>query len=260
MLKQLNIQNYVLIDHLEIEFSPAFNIITGETGAGKSILLGAIGMLEGQRADTKSLSDPNKNCVVEGTFDLSKHAHLKTVFEELDLDFDTICQIRRQINPSGKSRVFINDTPVTLDILKKISEYLLDIHSQHDTLLLASQEYQLGLCDLYGELEGLRSEYQGFFQAYKKAEAKKKKMLDEAALMRKEHDYNHFVWAELEKAELDSIEQEELENKLERIENTEAIRRNFCAAAALLSSEQNGVEWQIRECLQYLNKYGKFVF
>jgi DNA repair protein RecN (Recombination protein N) len=258
MLKHLNIQNYVLIDKLEIDFSNAFNVITGETGAGKSILLGAIGMLEGKRADTKALADSDKNCIVEGTFDVSKHAHLKAVFEDAEIEFEDICQIRRLINPSGKSRVFINDAPVTLDVLKKISEHLLDIHSQHDTLLLASTDYQLLLCDLYGELEELKNQYFTYFQEWKKAESKKKKMLHEIERMKKEYDYNHFVWKELADAGLDNIEQEKLEKKLEKIDNIELIKKQFFAASALLSGENGGAETQIREALQFFNKTSQY--
>jgi DNA repair protein RecN (Recombination protein N) len=148
MLIDLKIKNYALIEQLEMNPSPVLNIITGETGAGKSIMLGAIGLLLGNRADSKLLFNQAQKCVIEGVFDISQY-NLKEVFTTEDLDFDEQCILRREISPSGKSRAFVNDTPVTLDVLRKIGENLMDIHSQHDTLQLGDTSFQLNILDIY---------------------------------------------------------------------------------------------------------------
>jgi DNA repair protein RecN (Recombination protein N) len=150
MLTNLLIRNYALIEKLEFGPSQHLNIITGETGAGKSIMLGAIGMLMGNRADTKVLFDQEQKCIIEGTFHIEEYA-IQPLFEEEDIDYETSCLIRREISPNGKSRAFINDTPVTLDTLKRIGLRLMDIHSQHDTMQLGSNTYQINLVDLYAQ-------------------------------------------------------------------------------------------------------------
>ncbi|MDQ3393197.1 MAG: AAA family ATPase, partial [Bacteroidota bacterium] len=150
MLRNLTIKNYALIKHLEMTPSPELNIITGETGAGKSIMLGAIGLLLGKRADVRSLYNEEEKCIIEGSFDLSSY-RLKELFQDEDLDYEPTTIIRREISHTGKSRAFINDTPVTLEILKSIGSNLMDIHSQHDTLLLGSNNYQLSIIDSYAQ-------------------------------------------------------------------------------------------------------------
>src|SRR5690349_25089548 len=158
MLTQLTIKNYALIKQLEFTPSADLNVITGETGAGKSIMLGALGLLMGNRADTKVLWDENEKCVTEGVFDIRSYK-LKSVFKAEDLDYDDHTVIRREISPGGKSRAFINDTPVTLEVMKRIGNLLMDIHSQHETLQLGNQSFQLNLVDTYAENSSLLNEY-----------------------------------------------------------------------------------------------------
>ena len=168
MLKSLSIKNFALIKELEIAPSENLNIITGETGAGKSIMLGAVGLLLGNRVDTKVLFDQQHKCVIEGTFDVSDYA-IEEQFTSNDLDFSSECIIRREINIQGKSRAFVNDTPVTLEILKAIGSRLMDVHSQHDTIVLGSNEYQLSIIDVFAGTTDLLKDYQEKFQNFKSA-------------------------------------------------------------------------------------------
>src|SRR3989304_3816688 len=168
MLKQISIQNYALIDVLEISFSENLNTITGETGAGKSILLGALSLIVGSRADTSVLQDKTKKCVVEGTFDVKDYS-LKDFYKENELDYANETVIRREINPEGKSRAFINDTPVTLNILKELGERLIDIHSQHETLTLNSSGFQLSVLDSFASHHDLLEQYKDEDRNYKSA-------------------------------------------------------------------------------------------
>ena len=223
MLKHLVIKNYALIQHLEMEPSQMLNIITGETGAGKSIMIGAVGLLLGKRADIKVLYDEEKKCVIEGVFDLSSY-ELKDFFTDNDLDYQQQSIIRREINPSGKSRAFVNDTPVTLDVLKALGSYLMDVHSQHDTLLLASNEYQLSILDAYAQNQEILLQYRQTYKKYKKAEKEYSQLKKEAAGLKKEYDYNQFLFEELEKAQLKSGEQEDLEEELNLLENAEEVK------------------------------------
>src|SRR6187402_1079575 len=168
MLKHLTIKNYALIRHLELEPSQHLNVVTGETGTGKSIMLGALGLLMGNRADTKVLWDENEKCVTEGVFDIRTYK-LKSIFKAEDLDYDDNTVIRREISPGGESRAFINDTPVTLEVMKRIGGLLMDIHSQHETLLLGQQTFQLRLVDAYAENRNLTETYGSNWSTYVKA-------------------------------------------------------------------------------------------
>lgn len=232
MIKHLIIKNYALIEHLEITPSHSLNVITGETGAGKSIMLGALGLLLGNRADKKALFNQDAKCVVEGTFDISAFG-LSYFFEQNDLDYQQESIIRREITAAGKSRAFINDTPTTLEVVKKIGEYLVDIHSQHDTLLLGESLFQLNVIDQFAEnvtlLKSYKQVYKGFLQ--------KKKLLDglrsEQSEIAKEHDYNLFILEELVKAELKADELPELESQLEILENGEEIKSRFNQAISI---------------------------
>lgn len=223
MLKNLLIQNYALIRHLEIMPDEGLNMITGETGAGKSIMIGAAGLLLGNRADTKVLYDQNEKCIVEGIFNIGEYA-LQQLFEMNDLDYQNETIIRREISPSGKSRAFINDTPVTLDIMKEVGTHLMDIHSQHDTFKLSSLNYQLSLVDIFsGNQERLR-QYREAFQEYRKVREKLDELVREAESIRKEADYNHFLYEELKAANLQPGEQEILEDELSSLEHAEEIK------------------------------------
>jgi len=226
MLKNLTIKNYALIKELEISPDPGLNIITGETGAGKSIMLGALGLLMGNRADVKALFSEDEKCVVEGTFDLSGRA-LEKFFEENDVDYDTTTLIRREVAPTGKSRAFVNDQPVTLDILKELGDQLMDIHSQHDTLLLAANTYQLNLLDLYAQNLAVFREFSGRYSAFRKVEKQYHELISRAEQLRKEFDYNSFLLSELTALAPENIDQAELENEQQVLENAEEIKRRL---------------------------------
>ena len=244
MLVDLRIQNYALIESLELRPSARLNIITGETGAGKSIMLGAIGLLLGNRADSKLLFNTAKKCVIEGQFDISGY-HLQDVFEAADLDYDAQCILRREIAPTGKSRAFVNDTPVTVETLRRIGANLMDIHSQHDTLLLGDPVFQLNLIDLYAGLVPTRNQYGTAFRQYRKLAADLRALEDQVAQANKQLDYHSFLLSELEEARLDGEDQEALEQELKELEHAEEIRlklgyalqslseSEYCATAAL---------------------------
>jgi DNA repair protein RecN (Recombination protein N) len=249
MLRNLQIQNYALIRQLEIEPSPGLNMITGETGAGKSIMIGAVGLLLGNRVDTKVLYDKNEKCIVEGTFNIREY-NLCELFELKDLDYQDETIIRREISPSGKSRAFINDTPVTLDIMKELGIHLMDIHSQHDTYKLSSLNYQLSLVDVFSQNQQVLQEYK---ESYRKYKIKKKKLDDlllEAESIRKEADYNHFLYEELAAADLTTGELEMLEDELSTLEHAEEIKSVISEAIALLHDH----DYAILDNLSLVNK------
>ncbi len=226
MLTHLIIKNYALIKHLELSPSTGLNVITGETGAGKSIMLGAIGLLLGNRADTKALWDENEKCVTEGTFDLSAYK-LKSLFESEDLDYQNLTTIRREISPNGKSRAFINDTPVTLEVMRKIGSRLMDIHSQHETLELGSKSFQLELVDSFASNSTLKEEYGQVWKKFTQAQQEYNTLIEEAAELKKESDFILFQLDELTKANLQEGELEQLESALKIMEHAEEIKTNF---------------------------------
>jgi DNA repair protein RecN (Recombination protein N) len=180
VLKQLSVQNYALIDHLQVDFPEGLTIITGETGAGKSILLGALSLILGERADTQSLQDKTKKCVVEGIFNLKGYG-LKELFSAHELDYDEQTSVRREINPEGKSRAFVNDTPVTLAVLKELGERFIDVHSQHETLTLNDSGFQLSVVDAYAKHADLLDAYRGEFRSYKKLKQQLAALLEKEA-------------------------------------------------------------------------------
>src|SRR5690349_4089807 len=237
MLKHLTIKNYALIKHLELEPSEHLNVITGETGAGKSIMLGAMGLLMGNRAETKVLWDEEEKCVTEGVFYIKKYK-LKSVFKAEDLDYDDNTVIRREISPGGKSRAFINDTPVTLEVMKRIGNLLMDIHSQHETLQLGNQSFQLNLVDTYAENSSMLSEYSEQWSAFQKAKAAFESLSAEAETLRQEADYIHFQLEELTNVNLEDGEQESLESELKITEHAEEIKSRFQQVLDLLSRSE----------------------
>ncbi|WP_291785269.1 DNA repair protein RecN [Cecembia sp.] len=239
MLKSLNISNYALIQKLEMFPSTSLSMITGETGAGKSIMLGAVGLLLGNRADIKSLSDPEKKCVVEGNFGISNYG-LEDFFKQEDLDFEPECIIRREISPSGKSRAFINDTPVRLETLKELGKSLMDIHSQHDTLMLANGAYQLHLIDAYSQSYQEKEGYQKAYQLFIATEKTLEKQLELAKALKKEADFNKFQLEELSLLNLVEGEQQELENEQDVLENAEEIKAKIQEVLGQLQDEQFG--------------------
>ncbi len=234
MLKKLHIRNYALIEHLEIQPVNGLNVITGETGAGKSILLGAVGLLLGNRADTSVLFDQNSKCIIEGIFGIRAY-HLQKFFEESELDYEEDTIIRREINPAGKSRAFINDTPVTLDIMRMLGARLMDIHSQHDSLLLGRSNFQFTLLDNYAGCMSAREKFETTYTELKKAEKALDRLRKEKEGLEKEADYQQFILEELINAKLESGEQDELEKEVRLLEHAEEIRNNLNQASQLLS-------------------------
>jgi DNA repair protein RecN (Recombination protein N) len=258
MLSNLLIKNYALIKHLEMSPDPGLNIITGETGAGKSIMLGAIGLLLGNRADAKSLYDSNEKCVIEGTFNLTGY-DLAPNFEDENLDFSEECIVRREISAAGKSRAFINDTPVNLEILRKIGMQLLDVHSQHDSILLGNNEFQLRVVDSYAENSDLLKTYQADFNAYKEAARTFDELKKKAHQLRKEFDYDQFLFQELNNAGLKADEQEKLEQELTILENATEIKERLQLAHAYLDNPENSVLDLLKSAVGSLTQASRLV-
>jgi DNA repair protein RecN (Recombination protein N) len=257
MLKSLLIKNYALIKHLEIAPGDGFNVITGETGAGKSIMLGAVGLLMGNRADVKVLFNEDEKCVVEGHFEVSE-LNLSSFFEENELEFDKTCIVRREILPAGKSRAFINDTPVTLDILKLLGQRLVDVHSQHDTLQLANNSFQLNILDIVAENQDLLENYKNKYNDLKKAEKNLEQIKQNAASLKKEFEYNSFLFKELEEANLDNIDMPALEEELAILENAEEVKRKLSSAYEFLNNTEISAQSLIKETTQSLGSIASF--
>ncbi len=253
MIKSLSITNYALIDELEIDFSKGFSIITGETGAGKSILMGALALITGQRADTGVLKKPDKKCIVEGNFLLDGYG-LHGFFEEYELDYAHESILRREISPAGKSRAFINDTPVNLNTLKELSFKLIDIHSQHQNLNLNQSEFQLKVVDSYAGNTNLLEEYQSIYTKYKKLKKELDDLKSQAAKSKDDFDYLSFRFDELEKAKLIEGEQEELEEEAKTLNNTEEIQRNLAIIHNLLNEDEFSVLVKIKEAYLAANR------
>ena len=253
MLKQLHISNYALIDELDVSFESGFNVITGETGAGKSILLGALGFALGDRADTNVLYDKDKKCVVEAAFSLTDDA-LRTIFEENDLDFETECIFRRELNPQKKSRAFINDTPVALQTMKEIGCQLVDIHSQHDSLLLTNADFQLKLLDEISQNGEVLSQYQAEYGHYNTLKRKLKEMKEMATKNAAENDYLKFQLDELDKAQLKEGEYAEIEQTLSVMENAEEIKTLLVTANNLMEDSETAILGQCNELSSTLSR------
>ena len=257
MLRHLSIQNYALIDLLEIDFFEGFSIITGETGAGKSILLGALGLIIGQRADTQVLQDKSKKCIVEGTFEINAY-QLQAFFTKNDLDYAAIAIIRREINPAGNSRAFINDTPVNLGLLKELGWSLIDIHSQHETLLLNDSVYQLSVVDAFAQHPDLITDYQKIFKIYKAAEKSLADLLEKEKQSKTDQDYFQFQFEELDSAVLKQGEQEEAEQELEILNNSEEIKSVLNNTSIAFSEGEINIISQITEIKLKLSQAGKY--
>lgn len=258
MLKQLHIQNYALIDSVNLSLSEGLSVITGETGAGKSILLGAIALLMGARADSKSLYDPEKKCIIEGTFALANYPHIRQLFEEEGLDFEDPCIIRREINPQGKSRTFVNDSPVTLDSLRKIGQELIDVHSQQDTWWMSHPDFSLELIDSFAQNQSLKSSYTLAFQAYMSAQEHVDDLVKQAASGMQGLDFMQFQFQELESAQLRTDEFEGLEIAVEKGENAEQIHEKLAGLANLLSLDELSIGQQMRLALQHTQSLSKW--
>ncbi len=247
MLRSLYIQNYALIEKLDIDFEQGFSVITGETGAGKSIILGAIGLLLGQRADVKSIRTGATKCVIEARFDISNY-HMQPFFEENELEYEDECILRRELYASGKSRAFINDTPAQLAQMKELGELLIDIHSQHQNLLLNKEGFQLNVLDLLAHDEPVLSAYQAVYKQWRQAQADLDKALERAARDKADEDYVRFQWEQLEEAHLAKGEQEELEQEAETLSHAEDIKANLYRTGQLFNDEEGGLLSNLKEC------------
>ncbi|MBK7184179.1 MAG: DNA repair protein RecN [Bacteroidetes bacterium] len=257
MLKHLSVQNYALIDKLEVELTDGLTIITGETGAGKSILLGALGLIAGSRADTQSLQDKTKKCIIEAAFSIKEY-NLKDFFKDNELDYEAISTIRREINPEGKSRAFINDTPVTLNQLKELGERLIDIHSQHQTLSLNGADFQLSVVDAFAKHEDVLTAYKSEFKNYKSLEKQLNELIERESQAKKDLDYFQFQFNELEDANLKVGEQVEMEQELETLNNAEDIKLNLSKAAFSLAGGEQNLLSSFNEIKAILNSLSKF--
>ena len=257
MLKSLSIKNYALIRQLDIEPSGHLNIVTGETGAGKSIMLGAIGLLLGHRADTRVLFDQNEKCIIEGNFNIAEYK-LQRLFEEAELDYDESCIIRREISPQNKSRAFVNDTPVNLDLLKKLGSRLMDVHSQHETLLLGDVDFQIGIVDAFAGNEKTLSNYKQLYQEHKLQKQKYEELIAIADEAKKQLDYNTFQLTELSEAGLQVGEQEKLEEDLKRLENAEDIKLKLNQALTIFSNSDSAVLPNLQAIQKLMDFLGPF--
>ncbi|WMI65548.1 DNA repair protein RecN [Aestuariibaculum sp. YM273] len=257
MLTSLSIKNYALIDQLNVNFNDGFSIITGETGAGKSILLGGLSLILGKRADLSSLKDTSTKCVIEAVFNISNY-NLKALFESEDFDYDEQTIIRREILPSGKSRAFVNDSPVNLSSLQLLGERLIDIHSQHQTMALTTDEFQFQVIDALANNEETLQQYTSELKVYKTLKKELKSLLEFQADAIKEHDYNSFLLNELVEANLIDGELEALEEEYESLNNVESIKDKLGEAYQLLTDEQLGAITTLtalKNTLQKLSSY-----
>lgn len=244
MLKKLDIRNFTLIDHLEMALYPGFSVITGETGAGKSIVIGAIGLLLGNRADAKQVKRGCDKCIIEATFDLSIYHSdvLKDFFEDNDLDYEPEeCLLRREVNANGKSRAFINDTPVTLALMRELGEQLIDVHSQHQNLLLSKEDFQLNVVDIIARDRQQLADYRAAFAEYRSAQRRLEKLREQIATSRDNEDFLRFQQKELSEANLASGEQEQLEQEAELMSHAEDIKRALHEADYGLSGDDTGI-------------------
>ncbi len=257
MLTSLSIKNYALIDNLKVNFNNGLTIITGETGAGKSILLGGLSLVLGKRADLSSVKNTSEKCVIEAVFDIADY-NLKQIFTEEDLDYVPQTIIRREILPSGKSRAFVNDTPVKLDALQTLSEFLIDIHSQNQSLDLTNNEFQFKVIDSLAENEPVLEDYYSNLKHYKSLRNKLNKLQVFQSEAIKEQDYNLFLLNELEEAKLIGGELESLEEEYETLNNVEEIKENLLISNQLLSEEQVGIIHTLTELKNNLHKLSNF--
>ncbi|QXV65530.1 DNA repair protein RecN [Mucilaginibacter sp. 21P] len=251
MLQRLTIQNYALIDNLEINFDKGLNILTGETGAGKSIILGALSLILGQRAESRYFFNQQKKCVIEGAFKIEGF-HLSDFFEDNDLDHESETVLRREISADGKSRAFVNDTPVNLNTLKQLGEKLIDIHSQHATREINDPDFQLLVVDGVAGHESVLGDYRRKYRAYKKSLSQLQQLIEDNDKAKADLDYYQFQFDELEKAGLAADEQEGLEKELATLNNAEEIKRNLLGAHYLMHEGETSAIIQLRESSQQL--------
>lgn len=257
MITSLSIENFALIEKLDIDFSHGFSIITGETGAGKSILLGALGLVLGKRADLTSLKNSTEKCIVEANFSLGKY-DLKTFFETNDLDYEEETIIRREILPSGKSRAFINDSPVNLQQLQDLSFYLIDVHSQHQTLELSEEEFQFKIIDSIANHQEQLTDFQFKLKKYRSTKSSLEAKKNSFSTILKEKDYNEFLYQELVTANLKQGELQELEKQYQSLSNVEFIKENLDKILSVANEEEYGILKNLKEFKAILQKNTNF--
>lgn len=252
MLRSLYIQNYALIEKLDIDFGSGFSVITGETGAGKSIILGAIGLLLGQRADVKSIRQGAAKCVIEARFEIAGYG-MQPFFEESELEYEDECILRREVYASGKSRAFINDTPASLAQMKELGEQLIDVHSQHQNLLLNKEGFQLNVLDILAHDEEELSDYQSLYREWKQAQQDLEDLTALALQNKADEDYIRFQLEQLEDAHLAAGEQEELEQEADTLSHAEEIKAGLFRAGQLMNSDEGGLLSALKECLNTMS-------
>ena len=263
MLKHLHIENYALIEHLDIDLDKGFCAITGETGAGKSILLGAIGLLTGDRADLSTIQTGKQRCTLEATFDITGY-DLEPFFDENDLDYDTQCIVRRELTATGKSRAFINDTPTTVSSLKALGQKLLDIHSQHQNLLLSSENFQLAVLDVMAgnnrkdkNTPSLLEQYQTAYHAWRNAEKELAEAREAAKNSRDDEEYLRFQYTQLQEFKPQPGEDPQLENECQMLEHAEEIRQSLSSSYQILDGDEQSALDALRMAAQQLNSISK---
>ena len=260
MLKNLYIHNYAIIDEINIDFSSKLNVITGETGAGKSILMGALSLILGDRAETSVLSNREKKCIVEGVFITENNKELQQLLKENDLDAEDNGDIviRREIAPNGKSRAFVNDTPVNLELLKQVSSQLVDLHRQFDTLSLSDSGFQRNVLDALADNNSLLQKYQDVFRKWRALQEELTVLQSQKAAFNKEYDYNKFLFDELDEAGFKENELEEADAELKMLSNSEAIKSGLSQACESLSSGDQPLVQQLKSISNHLGSYEKY--
>ena len=258
MLTKLTVSNYALIRELSVEFLSGLNMVTGETGAGKSIILGALGLILGNRADLSALKNKDEKCVVEGTFEVGNDS-LKHLFDENDLDYDVVIILRREISPSGKSRAFINDTPVNLKVMQELGLKLIDIHSQHQSLELGNYQYQLNVIDTVSGSFNVLDEYKSRFSTVVNLRKKLAELVDKSKKANSDLDYYRFQFRQLEEAKLNESEHEEFEAELKQLTHAEEIKTAFGEVSGLLDNEQLSVIKNIKDAQRLFDKIKDFI-
>ena len=257
MLTKLSIQNYALIEDISIDFCQGFTTISGETGAGKSILLGGLGLILGDRADSKALMNAQKKCVIEGEFNIENY-DLTVFFEQNDIDYEVLTIIRRELLSSGKSRAFINDTPVRLNLLNELQSRLIDVHSQHQTLQLNDVQFQFQIIDSLANTKSLLSSFNRKHREYNLLSAEFELLKEKIKKEKEQYDYHFFLWDELEKANFQKGEQEKLEQEIERLNNIELIQQNLNESYNLLSDDEQGLVYKLHQIKQNIEKIKHF--
>ena len=257
MLQSIHIQNYALIDRLDIDFTSGFSVITGETGAGKSIILGAIGLLLGQRADVKAIKNGASKCVVEAKFRIATY-DMEAFFEENDIEYEPEeCIIRRELSANGKSRAFINDTPASLAQMKVLGERLIDVHSQHQNLLLNKEGFQLNILDILAQDDKQLADYHRLYTNYKQVSRELEEFIAQAEKSRQDEDYIRFQLEQLEDADLKEGEQTSLEQEAETLSHAEDIKAGLYKAGQLIDGDESGGLSLVKEAMQTLQSVSR---